>query len=111
MKIRSPPLLEGVPLRSRQGNPSVPPAPKGSTPSMAGRAIFGEFVNPDTRSAANEAGILAASEAAALRREHVMAMRAHNAEYDTSRRIEKNVMARTQRLAAGKRNTRKSKAN
>jgi hypothetical protein len=111
LKIRSRPVLEGVPLRSRHGNPSVTPPRKDITPSMAGRAIFGEFVNPDTRSAANEAGILAASEAAALRREHVMAMSAHNAEYDTSRRIEKNVMARTQRLAAGKRNTRKSKAN
>jgi hypothetical protein len=110
LKIRSRPVLEGIPLRSRHGNPSVSPLPQDVTPSMAGRAIFGEFVNPDTRSAANEAGILAASEAAALRREHVIAMSAHNAEYDTSRRIEKNVMARTQRLAAGKRNTRKSKA-
>lgn len=80
-----------------------------SKDSMIGRRIFGDFVNPDTRSAQQEASIERASAAALERRNQAMASRAKQNEYDTTRRIESDITARMQRLAANKRNTKRGK--
>ena len=80
-----------------------------SKDSMIGRRIFGDFVNPDTRSAQQEASIERASAAALERRNQAMASRAKQNEYDTTRRIESDVTARMQRLAANKRSTKRGK--
>ena len=77
---------------------------------MSGRVVFGNFVNPDTRSAQQEAAIKEASAAALERRNQAMAGRTKQNEYDTTRRIESDVTARMQRLAASKRNTKKGKS-
>ena len=86
---------------------------KSVTPSsknlMIGRVIFGKFVNPDTRSAQQEASIKQASAAALERRNQAMASRTKQNAYDTTRKIESDVTARMQRLAASKRNTKKGK--
>ncbi len=94
-----------VEFRSPKTTP-VEPTPKHS---MIGRRIFGDFVNPDTRSAQQEASILQASAAALERRNQAMASRAKKNEYDTTRRIESDVTSRMQRLAASKRNTKRGK--
>jgi len=78
--------------------------------SIPGRVVFGNFVNPDTRSAQQEASIKDAAASALERRKHAMAGRVKQNEYDTTRRIESNVTARMQRLAASKRNVRKGKS-
>ena len=78
---------------------------------MTGRVVFGDFTNPDTRSAQQQAAIRQASAAALERRNQVMASRKKENEYDTSRRIESDVTARMQRLAASKRNAKRGKAN
>mmetsp|Transcript_40846 Transcript_40846/g.41472 ORF Transcript_40846/g.41472 Transcript_40846/m.41472 type:complete len:86 (+) Transcript_40846:1143-1400(+) len=78
--------------------------------SIPGRVVFGNFVNPDTRSAQQEASIKDAAASALERRKHAMASRVKQNEYDTTRRIESNVTARMQRLAASKRNVRKGKS-
>ena len=78
--------------------------------TMTGRVVFGNFVNPDTRSAQQEASIKEASAAALERRNQAMASRTKQSEYDTTRRIESDVTARMQRLAASKRNTKKGKS-
>ncbi len=80
-----------------------------SNNSMIGRLVFGNFVNPDTRSAQQEASIKQASAAAQERRNQAMASRTKHNEYDTTRRIESDVTARIQRLAASKRNTKRGK--
>lgn len=76
---------------------------------IGGRKVFGNFVNPDTQSAQQEAAISAASDAVAQRQIAVGQSQARNNEFDTTRTIERTVTARAQKLAAGKRNTRKSK--
>jgi len=78
--------------------------------SMTGRTIFGDFVNPDTRSAQQEASIREASAAALERRNQAQANRSKQNEYDMSRKIESDVTARMQRLAATKRNTKKGRS-
>jgi len=77
--------------------------------TMIGRVVFGNFTNPDTRSAQQEASIKQASAAALERRNQAMASRTRQNEYDTTRRIESGVTTRMQRLAANKRNTRRGK--
>jgi len=76
---------------------------------MIGRVVFGNFINPDTRSAQQEEAIKQASASALERRNQAMASRTKQNEYDTSRRIESDVTARMQRLAANKRNTKRGK--
>jgi hypothetical protein len=76
---------------------------------IPGRMIFCKFVNPDTRSAQQEASILEASEAAAERRNQILEARARQGEYDATKQIEKDVTARMQRLAVNKRNTKRGK--
>jgi len=76
---------------------------------MIGRVVFGNFINPDTRSAQQDASIRQASAAAFERRNQAMASRTKQNEYDTSRSIESDVTSRMQRLAASKRNTKKGK--
>mmetsp|Transcript_5422 Transcript_5422/g.13632 ORF Transcript_5422/g.13632 Transcript_5422/m.13632 type:complete len:116 (-) Transcript_5422:2550-2897(-) len=105
-------LLLPLYLMSNSACPKPPRAKKlNSTLSpkilMIGRVIFGNFVNPDTRSARKEASMRQASAAALERRNQAIANRAKNNEYDISRRIESEVTARMQRLAAGKRDTKK----
>lgn len=107
LKLETPSVLFEAPLRS-QLTQKQPVETRKVT--ITGRLIFDGFVNPDTRSAVQEAAIEAASAAAMQRREQVVANRARVSEYDTSRRIENNIMARTQKLSAGKRNTRKASA-
>ena len=107
LKLKTPSVLSEAPLRC-QLTQRQPVETRKVT--MTGRLIFDEFVNPDTRSAVQEAAIEAASVAAMQRREQIMSNRARVGEYDTSRRIESNIMARTQKLSAGKRNGRKASA-
>lgn len=78
--------------------------------SLGGRIVFGSFVNPDTRLAAQEAARLNAADEAAQRRSQNAASAAKRNEFDSSARIERQATSRQQRLAADKRNTRKSKA-
>ena len=78
--------------------------------SIKGRQIYGAFVNPDTRSAIQEAAQEAAAAEATQRRGQLLGALARRREYDTTRTIERNVTMRQQRLAAEKRNTRRSKA-
>lgn len=91
------------------------PLRSGSTGSRAfvsvipGRKVFANYVNPDTRAAIQDAAISAASDAAALRRAAVQASSARRNEFESSRNIERSATIRTQKLAAAKRNTRKSK--
>ncbi|KAG7342009.1 ribonuclease R [Nitzschia inconspicua] len=73
---------------------------------IRGRVVFGGFVNPDTRSAQQEAAVQEAAEAAIERRNQVQAARARQGEYEASQRIEKEVSARMQKLAVSKRSTR-----
>jgi hypothetical protein len=74
--------------------------------TMRGRMVFGNFLNPDTRSAAQEAAQKAASAESAARRANLMERKTEV--YGPS--IEKSITLRQQRLAAEKRNTRRSKA-
>jgi hypothetical protein len=106
MRLSTPPVLSQIPLRHQN---QKSPEGEDRKATMIGRLVFGEFVNPDTRSATQEAAIEAAAEAAAQRRGQVMANQARNKEYDTTRRIEMDVTSRNQKLAAGKRNVRKAK--
>jgi hypothetical protein len=68
---------------------------------IKGRFVLGGFVNPDTRSAAQAA----AQEAAGTARGDYASLPVN--EYDANNRVARDVTARQQRLAAGKRNTRK----
>ncbi|CAJ1949508.1 unnamed protein product [Cylindrotheca closterium] len=76
---------------------------------IPGRMVFGGFRNLDTRSALQEAAIDEAAESAEQRRAQALAGAARSSEYDTTRRIEKDITSRMQRLKANKRNTRKAK--
>jgi hypothetical protein len=105
LKLHTPSVLCDTPLRAREKRAD----PHNGNPTMTGRMIFGGFRNPDTHSAKQQASIAEATEAALQRRNQVMANQARNKEFDTTHRIEKDTTARMQRLAAGKRNTRKSK--
>lgn len=76
---------------------------------IGGRKVFCQFVNPDTRNAQQEAAISAASDAVTQLRLAANQSNARSNEFDSVRTIERTVTARTQKLAAGKRNTRKAK--
>lgn len=77
--------------------------------TIVGRLVFGNFRNPDTKSAIQDALIEEAEESAQQRRKQAMASRERNNEFNTTQRIEKDATARMQRLQANKRNARKSK--
>jgi exoribonuclease R len=101
-------------LAALQVTPTLPDMPSRTRKSKAdfhsnigGRKTFANFINPNTRAAQQEAAVSAASDAAALRR--VAVTLARTSEFDAARAVERTVTARTQKLAAGKRNTRKSK--
>jgi len=109
--IHVPPVLEGVPVRSRASAKANKNCDDDHRQEVfGGRIVYRKFVNPDTKSATQEAAISAASEAAAQRRANAVQTMERRNEYDTTRQVERTVMARTQRLAADKRNTRKSNA-
>jgi VacB/RNase II family 3'-5' exoribonuclease len=107
--------LSGLEIRPRLGSTAFRfdrPQKKGSSsnrPSVAGRRIFSQFVNPDTRAAQQEAAVTAASESAAQRRAVVQATVARRTEYDRQQHVEKSVTARTQKLAAVKRSAKRGK--
>jgi hypothetical protein len=105
MTLETPSLLPDIPFRTQiQRNDTA----DGQT-IIAGRIVFGNFKNPDTRSAIQEVSIEEAAESAEQRRNQALAGQARSNEYDTTRRIQNDVTARMQRLQASKRNTRKSK--
>ena len=104
------PVLDGVPLRSRSTANPANNNNEHRQEAFKGRLVYGQFVNPDTKSATQEAAMTAASEAAAQRRANAVQTMERRNEYDSVRAVERNVMARTQRLASEKRNTRRSKA-
>lgn len=101
------PILSGVPLRSGKSRTTTNVERQ---EEFKGRIVFGKFQNPDETSATQQAAIDAASQASAQRRANAAQTMERRNEYDSVRSIERNVMARTQRLAAEKRNTRRSKA-
>lgn len=105
LKLSTPPKLD-VQLRC-QAKDSLPAT--GGECLIPGRVVFRGFVNPDTKMAQQEASIFEASEAAMERRNQATASRTRQTEYDSVKRIENDVTSRMQRLAATKRNTRKSK--
>ena len=105
LELSTPPLLLDAPFRDRKKES----AESNGTITLPGRIVFGGFRNPDTKAAQQEASILEATESAQKRRNQAMANSARSSEYDTSRQIERDATARMQRLAAVKRNTRKSK--
>lgn len=75
-----------------------------------GRRNFGHFVNPDTRTAQQDAAVVAAFESAAQRRSMVEAIVVKRSEYDRQQDIEKTVTTRTQKLAAFKRSAKRGNA-
>lgn len=105
LKKRRPDLPE-VPLRSARSGIEMP----GRKELLRGRVIYGDFSNPDTRQAAQEAAQQAAAVEAAHRRAHMLESSTRRNEFNTVSSIERNVTMRQQRLAADKRNTRRSKA-
>lgn len=107
LKIENPPVLDNVPLRSQKDKKSIEAR---GVSSMVGRVVFGEFRNPDTHSAKQEASMAEAAVAAQERRNQIMEAQARNNEYNKARQIEKDATARMQRLAANKRNARRAKA-
>jgi len=110
-KLETPPNLN-VEFRSLESKSTA--ETKSQLPSskilIPGRIIFGNFVNPDTRSAQQDASIKEASAAALERRNQALANRTKESEYDITRKIESSATARMQRLAASKRNARKGKS-
>jgi hypothetical protein len=109
-KLETPSKLNAV-FRSLENKTSAKDT-KSENPNflVTGRVVFGNFVNPDTRSAQQEASIKEAAASALERRNQAMASRTKQSEYDTTRRIESGVTARMQRLAASKRNVKKGKS-
>lgn len=105
-KLETPPVILDFPFSS---NTRTMKLDASRTSIIPGRIVFGGFRNPDTRSAMQEASIEEAAESAELRRAQAVAGMARSNEYDTTRRIEKDVTSRMQKLQANKRNTRKGK--
>jgi hypothetical protein len=105
LQFETPSKLD-VEFRSRDKTPTSQPL---GTSIIPGRVTFGGFVNPDTRSAQQEASIQEASNAAIERRNQIMENRQRQGEFESTRKIEKDVSARMQKLAANKRNARKGK--
>jgi len=103
--IPTQPMLPG-PIRClKRSGPQTPNRKE----TMKGRIILGDFQNPDTRSAVQEVALQAASAEAAQRRANMLEASSRRTEYDTVKNVERNVTMRQQRLAADKRNTRRSK--
>jgi hypothetical protein len=99
------PDLENVPKRSSEGRKTL----MGRTESMKGRVVYGDFINPDTRSATQEAAQQSAAEEAAHRRSNALEQVARRDEYDKSRTVERMVTSRQHKLAADKRSSRRNK--
>lgn len=102
------PVLSEVPIRSARRAGAL--SQEHRTEVMKGRVVVGGFQNPDTRSAAQEAALQAAAAEASQRRANALEASSRRSEYDTAQHIQRNITMRQQRLAADKRNTRKSKA-
>jgi hypothetical protein len=84
--------------------------PVNSKSTIAGRLVFRDFVNPDTRSARQEILQRNAARDAAHRHAQVQAIASRRIEHDSAIRLEREATSRQQRLAAEKRNSRRSKA-
>jgi RNB domain len=78
--------------------------------TIPGRLVFGDFVNPNTRSARQEHLQKLAAADSAQRRSQIQSMASRRGEYDATSRLEREATARQQRLIADKRNARRSKA-
>lgn len=104
--IRVYPTLDGVPLRSTD----VREAKTDRTMTIKGRLVYGNFVNPDTRSAAQEAAQQAAAEEATQRRVNALEHSCRRNEYDRDKTVERMVTSRQQKLAGEKRSSRRQKA-
>jgi hypothetical protein len=100
------PDLENVPKRFSEGRKTQ----MGRTESMKGRVVYGDFVNPDTRSATQEAAQQSAAVDAAQRRSNALEQVARRDEYDKSRSAERMVTSRQHRLAADKKSSRHHKS-
>jgi hypothetical protein len=100
------PELENVPKRSSDCRKTL----MGRTESMKGRVVYGDFINPDTRSATQEAAQHSAAEEAAQRRSNALEQVARRDEYDKSRTVERMVASRQHKLAADKRSSRHHKS-
>jgi hypothetical protein len=107
--IKIVPILPKVPFRTESSSSSKEKATN-RVESIKGRLSFGGFINPDTRTATQQAAMAAASEAAAQRRANVVIQQNRQSEYSTSSNAERAATARMQRIAAEKRNTRKQKS-
>ena len=105
-KLETPPVLVDFPFSS---NIRKAKSDASRSSVIPGRMVFGGFRNPDTRSALQEASIEEAAESAEQRRAQALEGIARSSEYATTRRIEKDITSRMQRLQANKRNTRKAK--
>ena len=95
-----------VPLRYTNGEKAT--KGKGRTTNFPGRISFGDFKNPDTLKAKQDAAAQAASEAATQRRS--LHTQAAQGDYNATKQIEREATARMQRLAAEKRQARRRKA-
>lgn len=84
--------------------------PRDRQVTFPGRFRYGEFVNPDTRMAMQEAARKSAEAEATQRRRNAAAYAARRSEYNTTQQYERDALARQQRLLAEKRNARRSKA-
>ena len=104
------PVLSEVPIRSVRPRNDDKQQPIVRAETMKGRVVWGDFRNPDTRSATQAAALQAASDEASQRRANMLEASSRRREFDTVKTIERNITMRQQRLAADKRNTRKSKA-
>jgi VacB/RNase II family 3'-5' exoribonuclease len=77
--------------------------------SMIGRKAFGSFINPDTRSALQDAAASASLMSSIYQNSESSHLIAQGKDFNAARMIERNITARSQKLAAEKRHTRKSK--
>jgi RNB domain len=78
--------------------------------TIPGRLVYGDFVNPNTRSARQEQLQKIAAADSAQRRSQIQSMANRRGEYDATSRLEREATSRQQRLIADKRNARRSKA-
>jgi VacB/RNase II family 3'-5' exoribonuclease len=104
--FRVKPVLD-VPLRFRDKTSGIV---VDRNETIRGRLIYRNFINPDTRVAQQEAAQQGAAAEAVQRRTHALEQNAKNTEYDRTKRIEREVLARQSRLFASKRSTKMSKA-
>jgi len=95
-----------VPLRYHNGEKAT--KGRGRITKFPGRISFGDFKNPDTLKAKQDAAAQAASEAALQRRS--LHTQAAQGDYNATKQIEREATARMQRLASEKRQARRRKA-